>query len=139
MDFWYDFLILYIHRSKIKIKKVMLNVLKAFLCIVVSCFGIGFSMNFLGVFSLVFTTIFIIADLVGILFVWRYSKLDLWGVFYTFVPSLVVVSMIYGDGYLMAADTKIVLLSLEYSFVLVLVWLLVYSLFLGLKKVYLRN
>ena len=117
----------------------MLNVLKAFLCIVVSCFGIGFSMNFLGVFSLVFTTIFIIADLVGIFFVWRYSKLDLWGVFYTFVPSLVVVSMIYGDGYLMAADTKIVLLSLEYSFVLVLVWLLVYSLFLGLKKVYLRN
>lgn len=117
----------------------MLNVLKSFLGIVVSCLGIGFSTVFPGVLDLVLTAIFVVLDLVGVFFVLKYSKSDLWGVFCTFCPSLALTEVIRENIFISGLGTKTILLSLECSFLLVLLGLLVYSVILCLKKVFIRN
>lgn len=113
----------------------MINVLKSFLGIVVSCFGIGLSMAVPGFFDLVLAAIFVVLDLIGIFLVLKNSKSDLLGVFYTFCPSLMLIEVIRDNVFLMGIEAKMVMLSLECSFVLVLIWLLIYSAFLCLKKV----
>lgn len=123
------------HKCKIKIKnKIMFNVLKAFLGIILSCFGIGFSMVFPSVVDFVLSAIFVALDLVGVFFVWRYSKSDLFGVFCTFIPSLALTEVIRENIFISEIGTKTILLSLECSFILVLLGLLVYSVILCLKK-----
>jgi len=113
----------------------MFNVLKSFLGIVVSCFGIGYSLIIPGFFDLLLVALFVILDLIGIFFVLKYSKSDLYGVFYTFCPSLVLTEVIRENVFIMGIEAKMVFLSLEYSFVLVLLGLLVYSAMLCLKKI----
>jgi hypothetical protein len=113
----------------------MINVLKSFLGIVVSCFGIGLSMAVPGFFDLVLAAIFVVLDLIGIFLVLKNSKSDLLGVFYTFCPSLMLIEVIRDNVFLIGIEAKMVMLSLECSFVLVLIWLLIYSAFLCLKKV----
>ena len=113
----------------------MLNVLKSFVGIVVSCFGIGFSMAVPGFLDLILASIFVVLDLIGVSLVFKYSRSDLLGVFYTFLPSLTLIEVIRENVFVMGIETKMVLLSLECSFILVLLWLLVYSMFLCLKKV----
>ena len=112
----------------------MLNVLKSFVGIVVSCFGIGYSLIIPSFFDLLLVALFVILDLIGIFFVLKYSKSDLYGVFYTFCPSLVLTEMIRENVFIAGIEAKMVFLSLEYSFVLVLLGLLFYSAFLCLKK-----
>ena len=113
----------------------MLNVLKAFVGIVVSCFGIGFSSVLPEFLDLVLVAIFVVMDLIGIFFVLKYSTSDLWGVFYTFSPSLALIEVIRRNVFISEAIPRMVLVSLEYSFVLVLLGLLVYSVILCLKKI----
>lgn len=113
----------------------MINVLKSFLGIVVSCFGIGLSMAVPGFFDLILAAIFVVLDLIGIFLVLKNSKSDLLGVFYTFCPSLMLIEVIRDNVFIMGIEAKMVMLSLECSFVLVLIWLLIYSAFLCLKKV----
>ena len=113
----------------------MLNVLKSFVGIVVSCFGIGFSMAVPGSFDLILASVFVVMDLIGVFLVLKYSRSDLLGVFYTFCPSLMLIEVIRDNVFLMGIEAKMVMLSLECSFVLVLIWLLIYSAFLCLKKV----
>lgn len=113
----------------------MLNVLKSFVGIVVSCFGIGFSMAVPGFLDLILASIFVVLDLIGVSLVFKYSRSDLLGVFYTFLPSLTLIEVIRENVFVMGIETKMVLLSLECSFILVLLWLLVYSMFLCLKKI----
>jgi len=112
----------------------MVNVLKAFLGIVLSCLGIGFSMAFPSVIDLIVSAIFVALDLVGVFFVWRYSKSDLFGVFCTFCPSLVLAEVIRENIFISGVENKTIFLSLECSFVLVLIGLLVYSVVLCLRK-----
>ena len=113
----------------------MLNVLKSFVGIVVSCFGIGFSMAVPGFLDLILASIFVVLDLIGVSLVFKYSRSDLLGVFYTFLPSLTLIEVIRENVFVMGIEAKMVMLSLECSFVLVLIWLLIYSAFLCLKKV----
>lgn len=112
----------------------MFNVLKAFLGIILSCFGIGFSVTFPSVVDLILSAIFVVLDLVGIFFVWRYSKSDLCGVFCTFIPSLALTEVIRENIFIAGVGAKTILLSLECSFILVLIGLLVYSVILCLRK-----
>ena len=112
----------------------MVNVLKYFFVIILSCFGIGLSVTFPGFCYFVLTAIFVMLDLVGISFVLRYSKSDLCGTFYTFCPSFVLTEVIRENMFIAEAETKTTLLSLECSFILVLVGLSVYSVILCLRK-----
>ena len=112
----------------------MFNVLKSFLGIVLSCLGIGFSMVFPSVVDLILSAIFVALDLVGVFLVWRYSKSDLCGTFCTFCPSLALTEVIRRNIFIAGVETKTILLSLECSFILVLLGLLVYSVILCLKK-----
>lgn len=113
----------------------MLNVLKSFLAIVVSCFGIGFSISLPQFINLFLVAVFVVLDLIGVYFVLKYSKSDLLGSFYTFFPSLTFTEMINSDGLLMGLSAKTVLLALECSFILVLIGLLIYSAVLCLKRI----
>lgn len=113
----------------------MLNVLKSFVGIVVSCFGIGFSMAVPGSFDLILASIFVVIDLIGVFLVLKYSRSDLYGVFYTFCPSLVLTEMIRENVFIMGIEAKMVFLSLECSFILVLLGLLIYSAILCLKRI----
>ena len=133
MDFWNDFLISN-YRSITKIKRIMSKVLKSFLAIVVSCFGIGLSMSLPGFLNLILVGIFVMLDLIGIFFVLKYSRSDLWGVFYTFFPSLALIEIIQWDGLIVGFYAKMVLVSLEYSFISVMVGLLILSVILSLRK-----
>ena len=112
----------------------MLNVLKSFLAIVVSCFGIGFSISLPQFINLFLVVVFVVLDLVGVCFVLKYSKSDLLGSFYTFFPSLTFTEMINADGLFIGLGAKTVLLALKYSFIVVLLGLLVSSVILILKK-----
>ncbi len=113
----------------------MLNVLKAFVWIVVSCFGIGFSVVLPGFLNLILIIIFGVLDSIGVFLVLKYSKSDLWGVFYTFCPSLTLAEVIRGSVFINGTISRVILLSLEYSFISVLFGLLVYSVFLFIKKI----
>lgn len=113
----------------------MLNVLKSFVGIVVSCFGIGFSMAVPGSFDLILASIFVVMDLIGVFLVLKYSRSDLLGVFYTFLPSLTLIEVIRENVFVIGIETKMVLLSLECSFILVLLGLLIYSAILCLKRI----
>ena len=112
----------------------MLNVLKAFLGIVVSCVGIGFSISLPEILNLVLIGIFVMLDLVAVFFVLKFSRSDLFGVFCTFFPSLAFAEVIRENIFIVNIEAKTLLISLEYTFILVLLGLLVYSVILSLKK-----
>lgn len=102
------------------------NVLKGFVGIIFSCFGIGISIQlptFLQLISLIF---FVITDIWGLYCVWSHSRYNMWGVFCTFFPSFVFVVMIHSQYFIYENGTNLLLFSLECSFALslsiILVW-----------------
>ena len=133
MDFWNDFLISN-YRSITKIKRTMLNVLKAFLGIIVSCIGIGFSIGLSEFFGTMLATVFVMSDLVAVFFVLKFSKSDLFGVFCTFCPSLAFAEVIRENIFIAGLEARALLISLEYTFTLVLIGLLILSVVLSLRK-----
>ncbi|MBR4633610.1 hypothetical protein IKO50_01260 [bacterium] len=88
-----------------------------------------------GSFDLILASIFVVIDLIGVFLVLKYSRSDLYGVFYTFCPSLVLTEMIRENVFIMGIEAKMVFLSLECSFILVLLGLLIYSAILCLKRI----
>ena len=112
----------------------MFNVLKYFFVIIVSCFGLGLSVSFPELCYLVLAAIFLVLDLVGVFLVLKCSRSDLFGVFCTFCPSLVLTEIIRENVFIVGAEAETMLLSMEYSFVLVLIGLLIYSVILFLRK-----
>lgn len=102
----------------------MNNLLKGFLGIIFSCFGMGLSMQLADLLQLLLVFIFIVIDAIGISYIWLHSRNYLWDVFYTFCPAFATVKLVHFEYPFIVSGTDFMFFSLEYSFVLALLGIL---------------
>lgn len=113
----------------------MNNLLKGFLGIIFSCFGMGLSMQLADLLQLLSIVIFIVIDAVGISHIWLHSRNNLWGVFYTFFPFLVIPKWLHFEYPFIENSADTMLISLEYSSILVLFGILGWWIVLLFEKI----